>query len=108
MDAFRKTTGKIYSVSLLVQVRSLRKAYEGELVAIGEEKWKWKWGDIPQIAKGQWLSGCLGKRLMEEPYRTGMPPFCAIDGSLTLCVCGSSVLLVCGAVGESAVFILLI
>ena len=61
----------------------MRKAYEGELVAVGEEEWIFQWGPIPAIARGTFLSQVLGSRLMDPQERTGMPPFCAINGVFT-------------------------
>ena len=61
----------------------MRKAYEGELVAVGEEEWIFQWGTIPEIARGKFLSQVLGSRLMDPQERTGMPPFCAINGVFT-------------------------
>ena len=64
-------------------VKSFRKAYEGELVAVGEECWELVDGYIDRIAYGTYLANSLGLRLMTDE-RTGMPPIVAIDGSLTL------------------------
>ena len=58
----------------------MRKAYEGELVAVGEEEWIFQWGPIAEIARGKFLSQALGSTLMDPKERTGMPPFCAING----------------------------
>ena len=68
-------------------VKSFRKAYEGELVAVGEECWELVDGHIDRIAYGTYLANSLGLRLMTDE-RTGMPPIVAIDGSLALlCFC---------------------
>ena len=64
-------------------VKSFRKAYEGELVAVGDECWELVDGHIDRIAQGTYLANSLGLKLMKEE-RTGMPPIVAIDGSLTL------------------------
>ena len=65
-----------------VQVRSFRKAYEGELVAL-TTSWTWKYGRVPDIARGTWLSQELGSVLMRDVReRTGVPPVCAINGIL--------------------------
>ena len=64
-------------------VKSFRKAYEGELVAVGDECWELVDGYIDRIAHGTHLANSLGLKLMTEE-RTGMPPIVAIDGSLTL------------------------
>ena len=61
----------------------MRKAYEGELVAVGEEAWVFRWGPIARIARGKFLSQSLGATLMDPKERTGMPPFCAINGAFT-------------------------
>ena len=61
----------------------MRKAYEGELVAVGEEAWVFRWGSIARIARGKFLSQSLGATLMDPNERTGMPPFCAINGVFT-------------------------
>ena len=68
---------------LLGEVRSFRKAYEGELVAVGEERWELVPGNIERIAWGDFIANSLGYKLMYEE-RTGMPPVVAIDGSLAL------------------------
>ena len=68
-------------------MRSLRKAYEGELVSAGDdESWEVRWGHVPDIARGYWLSQSLGAELMDVHKRTGMPPFCAINGVFTSCM----------------------
>ena len=70
---------------MLCEVRSFRKAYEGELVAVGEELWELVPGKIDHIASGSYLAHTLGLRLMTEVQsRTGMPPVVAINGFLTL------------------------
>ena len=61
----------------------MRKAYEGELVAVGEEEWIFQWGPIAEIARGKFLSQALGSTLTDPKERTGMPPFCAINGVFT-------------------------
>ena len=67
-------------------MRSLRRAYEGELVSPGEnESWEFRMGDVPDVARGYWLSQSLGAELMEVHKRTGMPPFCAINGVFIRC-----------------------
>ena len=65
----------------------MRKAYEGELVAVGEEEWIFQWGSIAEIARGKFLSQALGSTLMDPKERTGMPPFCAINGVFTSFIC---------------------
>ena len=57
---------------------SLREAYEGELVAVGEEEWVKKDGCIPAICSGGFISNKLGHDLMAQ--RSGMIPTAVING----------------------------
>ena len=50
-----------------------------------EASWNFRWGEIPSGAgRGtRFIAQSLGAKLMEPGERTGMPPFCAIDGVFT-------------------------
>ena len=80
-----------YGEDVASKMKSFRKAYEGELVAIGEEKWclvEGKIADVTNDWRHTYMGNDLAEQLMKQyRSRTGMPPFCVINGSLTWCVC---------------------
>ena len=68
----------VYADSQFRMFSSFRKAYEGELVAIGEEEWVKSAGVVPSICYGNFIANSLGAELMER--RDGLIPTAVING----------------------------